>query len=128
MSTITVEHLVIALLGNGSTCRGILARWGKLGTSVVLLACTATPCLWCCCRLGFSPDSVKANAHKKLLGDQEAEGAKKKVTVCILSSVARSWNACATCSFLQRLGAACIADRYFQEQLQVTAGVLPRPL
>lgn len=26
MSTITVEHLVIALLHNGSTCRGILAR------------------------------------------------------------------------------------------------------
>lgn len=53
-----------------------------------------------CCRLGFSPDSVKASAHKKLLGDQEAEGAKKKVTVCdpvILRSVACSQDACATC-------------------------------
>lgn len=56
MSTITVEHLVIALLHNGSSCRGVLAR------------------------LGYSPDSVKATAHKKLLGDQEAEGQKRKVT------------------------------------------------
>ncbi|KAL3152029.1 hypothetical protein ABBQ32_001144 [Trebouxia sp. C0010 RCD-2024] len=66
MSTITVEHLVIALLGNGSTCRGILAR------------------------LGFSPDSVKASAHKKLLGDQEAEGAKKKVTTVSSKSSSKS--------------------------------------
>lgn len=26
MSTITVEHIVVALFGNGSACRGIMAR------------------------------------------------------------------------------------------------------
>lgn len=37
MSTITVEHLVIALLHNGSTCRGILARLAICPHPVVLL-------------------------------------------------------------------------------------------
>lgn len=40
MSTITVEHLVIALLHNGSTCRGILARWVLCLHLLVCLLCT----------------------------------------------------------------------------------------
>lgn len=35
----------------------------------------------CACRLGYSPDSIKTSAQKKLQGDQEVEGHRKKVAV-----------------------------------------------
>ena len=31
--------------------------------------------------MGYSPDAIKNNAAKKLAGDQEVEGQRKKVTV-----------------------------------------------
>ncbi|KAA6426559.1 MAG: ATP-dependent Clp protease ATP-binding subunit clpA protein [Trebouxia sp. A1-2] len=58
MSTITVEHIVIAL--------------------------------YCICRLGYSPDSIKTNAQKKLQGDQEVEGNRKKVTTVSSKNGAKS--------------------------------------
>lgn len=83
MSTITVEHIVIALFANGSGCRGIMARSAaefvvKLFTAGSLVDSNRK---LCACRLGYSPDSIKTSAQKKLQGDQEVEGHRKKVTV-----------------------------------------------
>lgn len=39
-----------------------------------------------CYRLGHSPDAIKANAKKKIQGDQEVDGHRKKVTVRVRAS------------------------------------------
>ena len=84
MSTITVEHIVIAVFAGGSGCRGILARYVQAYNGL-LPSCLALHSMYSLqvllFRMGYSPDAIKNNAAKKLAGDQEVEGQRKKVTV-----------------------------------------------
>ena len=114
MSTITVEHLVIALLHNGSTCRGIIARWAQC-LYVGLFTVAPTPDPQSCAAAGLaSVQTLSKPVHTrscKVIKRQRVP--RRKSQYVLLGFVVVSHCLCYISQHLVNVVAVCAADSQF---------------